>query len=209
MRLRLDERERLLKVTHPRSVRASAALAWAATQKPWVEEQLGRVLAAEPLVPGAKIPLEGVEVELRWCAKAPRTPSLEAGVLTCGGPQAAFPRRVEQFLRRRALEILSKETAEISAKAGVRPASVAVGDAKTRWGSCSSSGAIRYSWRLILAPPEARRFVVAHEVAHLKHLDHGPRFRALESALYGERVRDAEALLRSSAPRLRRIGLAA
>jgi predicted metal-dependent hydrolase len=68
---------------------------------------------------------------------------------------------------------------------------------------------VRYSWRLILAPPEARRFVVAHEVAHLKHLDHGRRFKALERELFDGDVAAAERLLRSSAPRLRRIAVAA
>jgi len=65
MRLRLDEREQLLKVTHPRSVRASAALAWAASQKLWVEQQLDRALPPEPFVPGAVIPIEGTEVAER------------------------------------------------------------------------------------------------------------------------------------------------
>ena len=60
---------------------------------------------------------------------------------------------------------------------------------------------------MILAPPEARRFVVAHEVAHLKHLDHGRDFKALERELFGGDVRRAQSLLRSHNPRLRRIGL--
>ena len=208
MRLRFDERERLLKVTHPRGVRASAALAWAVSQKAWVEEQLERTLPAEPLVPGAVIPIEGVGVELVWREGAPRTPSLWDGKLVCGGPEAGFPKRIEQYLKRLALEALSRETAEIAERAGLRAVSVKIGDARTRWGSCSSKGAVRYSWRLILAPPEARRFVVAHEVAHLKHLDHGRDFKALERELFDGDVAAAERLLRSSAPRLRRIAVA-
>jgi predicted metal-dependent hydrolase len=207
MHLRLDERERLLKVTHPRSVRPAAALAWAACQKRWVEEQLGRLLPPEPLVCGATIPIKGLPVELRWASGAPRIPVLDAGTLTCGGQKRSFGRQIEQFLKRLALDVLSRDTAEIAARAGLRPASVAVGDARTRWGSCSSTGSIRFSWRLILAPPEARRFVVAHEVAHLMYLNHGPAFRALERNLYGRDVREAEALLRSVGPRLRRIGV--
>jgi predicted metal-dependent hydrolase len=85
--------------------------------------------------------------------------------------------------------------------------SVSVGDARTRWGSCSSKGAIRYSWRLILAPPEVRRYVVAHEVAHLRHLDHSKQFKALEQELFGGDTRPAETLLRRWSPRLRRIGV--
>ena len=207
IRLRFDERERLLKVTHPRHVRPSAALDWAVSQKEWVEQQLHRELPAEPFVPGAVIPVDGRGLELEWRGAAPRTPAIEGDRLVCGGPEAGFGRRIERFLKRLALETLSRETAEMAARAGVNASAVAVGDPRTRWGSCSSNGAIRYSWRLILAPPDARRFVVAHEVAHLRHLDHGRDFKALERELFGGDVRRAQSLLRTHNPRLRRIGL--
>ena len=208
MRLRLDERQRLLKVTHPCHVRASAALAWAASQKQWVANQLERTLPAEPFVPGAVIPVDGREVELCWSESSPRTPRLAGSRLVCGGSETGFARRVEAFLRGLALERLSEETRRIADAAGVRAVSVSVGDARTSWGSCSGHGRIRYSWRLILAPPIARRFVVAHEVAHLKHLNHGRDFKALERVLFGGDTGEAEALLRSCGPRLRRIGIA-
>ncbi len=207
MRLRFDDRERLLKVTHPRHVRPGAALAWAVSQRRWVDEQMARLLPPEPLIPGAVIPVEGVDVELCW-TPGPRRVESADGKLVCGGPRSSFSRRVERYLRKRALETLSSETAAIAAKAGLRAVSVSVGDARTRWGSCTSSGAIRYSWRLILAPAEARRFVVAHEVAHLKHLNHGSEFKALERELFGGPTARAAALLRSAGPRLHRIGLA-
>ena len=66
----------------------------------------------------------------------------------------------------------------------------------SRWGSCSASGAIRYNWRLILAPPHLLRWVVAHEVAHRRHMNHGPAFQALEAELYGGDVAAARAELR-------------
>jgi predicted metal-dependent hydrolase len=83
---------------------------------------------------------------------------------------------------------------------------VSVGDAGSRWGSCSSQGRIRLSWRLILAPPQVRRYVVAHEVAHLVHLNHGREFKALEARLLGPGVAEAKAALCRVGPRLRRIG---
>lgn len=208
MRLRLDEREQVLKLTHPRGVRAAAALEWAASQKQWVERQLDSVPPAEPFEPGAVIPVEGENVELRWVADAPRTPDFDDGALICGGPLEAFPRRIESFLRKRALDLLSAETARIAERAGLRATSVRVGDARARWGSCSSKGAVRFSWRLIFAPAEVRRYVVAHEVAHLAHLNHGPEFRAFERTLFGGDTSAAERLLRSVGPRLRRIGVA-
>ena len=207
MRLRVDERDRVLKLTHPRDVRPAAALAWAVSQKKWVEEQLDRGLPAEPFAPGAVIPVEGVETKLHWSSDLPRMPVLADGRLSCGGPEAGFARRIELFLKRRALAMLSLETAQVAAQAGVSATSVSIGDARSRWGSCSSSGAIRYSWRLILAPPDVRRFVVVHEVAHLKHLNHGSEFKAFERALFGTETAGAEALLRRWGPRLRRVGL--
>ena len=141
-----------------------------------------------------------------WDQAASRTPKLAFNKLTGGGPHEGFAGRIERFLKRHALELLSRETAEFAALAGVTPASVSVGDAGTRWGSCSSSRRIRYSWRLVFASIEARRFVVAHEVAHLVHLNHGAEFKALERKLYGGDVDAARALLRRVGPRLRRLG---
>ncbi|HET9810201.1 MAG TPA: YgjP-like metallopeptidase domain-containing protein [Sphingomicrobium sp.] len=207
LRLRLDEREQVLKLTYPSRMRAAAALAWAATQRAWVDRQLDRLLPVEPFEPGAVITIDGCEIELCWHEAAPRRGLIADGRLTIGGPREAFGRRVERFLKDHALEILSTETAQMADSARLSVHSVSVGDARTRWGSCSSSGRIRYSWRLILAPPEARRYVVAHEVAHLRHLDHGAGFKAFERLLFGGETVAAQALLREAAPRLRRIGL--
>ena len=206
LRLRYDDRRNLLTLTGPARMDRKKALAWAAEQSGWVDAQLRARLADEPFEPGAVVPVDGVDTLLIWSEGAPRTPSLEQARLVCGGPRAGFERRIETFLRRLALATLSRETAELAAEAGLTVRSVSVGDASTRWGSCSSQGGIRYSWRLIMAPREVRRLVVAHEVAHVGHLDHGPAFKALEARLFDGDVAAARALLRTSGPRLRRLG---
>lgn len=206
LRLRFDADRNLLTLTCPARASLKDALAWVAGQKPWIDAQIATALPSEPLVPGATIPFGVVEVRLAWDAAWPRTPRLENAELRCGGPRAGFERRVERFLRERALATLSGDTSHYAALAGVKPRSVSVGDAGTRWGSCSSEGRIRYNWRLILAPEAARRYVAAHEVAHLVHLDHGPRFKALEARLYGPGVTRAKRLLVRHGPRLKRIG---
>lgn len=206
LRLRFDEASGRLKLTCPWRTSRRRALAWALDQREWIEAQLARAEPAQPFAPGAFFPLEGEEVRIVWDAAAPRIPRLADGELRCGGPEAGLPRRIEQFLKRRALDAMSAEVADYAAAAGVAAKSVAVGDAGTRWGSCSSEGRIRLSWRLILAPPNVRRFVVAHEVAHLVHLDHSARFKALEARLYGPSLSEAKAALRRIGPRLKRIG---
>jgi predicted metal-dependent hydrolase len=206
LRLRYDEIRRLLKLTCPPRMSRRQALAWAAEQNSWVNAQIEAAGDLEPLVPGALIPFEGEEVRLVWSPDLARTPRMRDRDIVCGGPESAFPRQIAAFLKKRALETLSSETAHYAGRAGVTARAVAIGDAGTRWGSCSSAGRIRFNWRLILAPPAARRFVVAHEVAHLVHLNHGPEFKSLEASLFEGDVNAARALLRRHGPRLKRIG---
>jgi predicted metal-dependent hydrolase len=206
LRLRFDERSGTLKLTCPARTSRRSALAWALQQRDWIESQIARASPAEPFIPGALIPVEGQDRRIVWSEADPRTPVLIEGELRCGGPADGIARRVEAFLKRHAARTMSAEVAEFCALAGVHASTVSVGDAATRWGSCSSRGAIRLNWRLILAPPQVRRYVVAHEVAHLRHLNHGSEFKALEAELFGPGLARAKAILRSLGPRLRRIG---
>jgi len=207
LRLRFDEAAGILKLTCPSRTSRRAALAWALDQREWIEAQLARAAPAEPFVAGASIPIEGRDIRIVWREDWPRAPVLIDGELQCGGPEHGLARRIDAFLKQRARDTMSRDIAGFAAAAGTIPRSVAVGDAATRWGSCSSEGRIRMSWRLILAPPEVRRYVAAHEVAHLVHLNHGPEFKALEARLFGPGVAQAKAALRRIGPRLRRIGL--
>jgi len=206
LRLRFDEGSGTLRLTCPLRTSRRSALAWALDQREWIDAQVARAEPGEPFEDGATIPIEGEEVRIAWDSSARRTPEIVDGELRVGGSEAGLSRRVELFLKRRALDIMSREVADYAVAADVTPSSVSVGDAGTRWGSCSSQGRIRLSWRLILAPPAVRRFVVAHEVAHLVHLDHSARFKALEARLYGPGLAEAKASLRRLGPRLRRLG---
>jgi hypothetical protein len=206
LRLRFDEASGTLKLTCPWRTSRRAALAWALDQREWIEAQLARAEPPEPFVAGAAIPIDGTEIRVVWDPAAPRTPTLADGELRLGGPAEGIARRIELFLKRSALDMMRREVAEYAAAAGATPSSVSVGDAGSRWGSCSSQGRIRLSWRLILAPPNVRRYVVAHEVAHLVHLDHSAGFKALEAKLYGAGLSEAKATLRRIGPRLRRFG---
>jgi len=206
LRLRFDEATGTLRLTCPWRTSRRAALAWALGQREWIDAQIAYAEPGEPFEAGATIPVEGEDVRIVWVPSAPRRPALEDRELRCGGPQDGFARRIEQFLKRRALDVMSLEVAEFAAAAGVSANGVSVGDAGSRWGSCSSNGRIRLSWRLILAPPTVRRFVVAHEVAHLVHLDHSSGFKELEARLYGPGLSEAKSELRRLGPRLRRVG---
>jgi predicted metal-dependent hydrolase len=206
LKLRLDESgERLLLTCPPRSNRR-AALDWAAGQRAWVEARLVEAEPAQPLSPGSVIPVEGRDRRLVWIDGGSRVVILSGELLSCGGSSETFARRIETWLRGYARRVLSSDTSEAAGKAGVTIRRVSIGDAGTRWGSCSESGSIRYNWRLILAPTHVRRWVVAHEVAHRVHMNHSSAFKALEAQLFDGDVAAARLLLRRIGPRLKRIG---
>jgi len=206
LRLRYDEARGILKLTCPARTSRRSALSWALDQRDWIENQLAQSSPLEPFEPDAIIPIGGSDVRLVWAEREPRTPRLHEGELCSGGPRAGFERRITAFLKRLALDTMSAEAAEFAAIAGVTARAISVGDPSSRWGSCTSEGKIRLSWRLIMAPPEARRHVVSHEVAHLVHLNHGAAFKALEARLFGPGLAKAKTALRRAGPRLRRLG---
>ena len=206
LKLRLAETGEMLLLTCPPRSSRRAALEWAASQRDWVEARIAESEPERPLAPGIVIPVEGVDTRLEWLAEGPRSVVWRDGALGCGGPREAFARRIESWLRDRARDVLSADTADAARKAGVSVRRVSIGDAGSRWGSCSASGGIRYNWRLVLAPPEVRRWVVAHEVAHRLHMNHGPAFKAAETALFDGDAAAARLLLRRLGPGLRRIG---
>ena len=205
MRLRVDPRTAQVLLTIPRRASRERALEWAAGQREWVERQLALIEPAESIVPDSEIPLEGIPHRIDWSAERSRLPRLVEGRIVAGGPIDTLQPRVLRWLKRHALELLARETAEFAAKAEVVVTRVAIGDPRSRWGSCSSSGAIRYSWRLILAPDWVRRATVAHEVAHRVHMNHGPDFHALVETLFGRDPGPARLWLRRNGAALHRI----
>ena len=205
-KLAVDAASGRARLTLPPRAPLRPALAWAEGQGAWIAAQRARLPAARPLVDGATIPVEDGVLTIAWAPEARRAPVAEGGRLLVGGPIEAVPRRVETWLRARALLRLSEDTAVYAARAGVTVARVAVGDPRGRWGSCAASGAIRYSWRLICAPVAVRHQVVAHEVAHRVHMHHGPVFHALVAELYEADPAPPRAWLREHGAALHRIG---
>ena len=99
------------------------------------------------------------------------------------GEAAFLVRRLLAFLREEARTRLGAGLDALSRQAGLRPTRLTVRDTRSRWGSCTADGAIMLCWRLIMAPPEVQHYVMAHELAHLRHMNHGPDFWMLVDRL--------------------------
>lgn len=208
MKLAFDPASGRVRLVLPTRAKLAVGLAWVEEHRGWIAQQQAKLPAGQPFEPGAVIPIGGNDVALFWDEAAPRTPRLAGRRLTIGGPRDGFEGRVLRWLRREALRVLSLETAEYAARAGVTVSAVGVGDTRSRWGSCASSGAIRYSWRLILAPAAVRRATVAHEVAHRVHMNHSPAFHALVAELYGRDPTPERRWLKTNGARLHWYGRA-
>lgn len=196
-RLSVDPASGTARLTVPARAAIKPALAWAQGKAAWIAEQRARLPAPRPFVDGAVLPVADHDVTIVREEGARRALMRDGSRLLVAGPEESVARRVEAWLRQLALALLAAETRAYAAKAGVGVAQVAVGDARGRWGSCASSGIIRYSWRLILAPGHVRRATVAHEVAHRVHMNHGPAFHALVADLYEGDPAPARAWLRA------------
>ncbi len=185
MKLSLDPVTGRARLTLPRRAALGPALTWAEGKTAWLAAQRARLPEARPFAPGAVLPVADQMLTIAWTEGPGRSVRRAGDALLAQGPLDTLPRRVEAWLRREALLLLSRETAAFAALAGVAVTKVAVGDPRGRWGSCASSGVIRYSWRLLLAPGWVRCATVAHEVAHRVHMNHGPAFHALVADLLG------------------------
>jgi predicted metal-dependent hydrolase len=195
-KLSVDPASGRIRLTLPPRASVREALRWAEQQQGWIDAQRARLPEARPFVPGAEIPFDDAMLTIDWDEAAPRRVDRIGDRLRVGGPAERVPARVLAWLKREALRVLSDETAEFAARAGVRVSGVGIGDARGRWGSCASHGMIRYSWRLILAPRFVRRATVAHEVAHRIHMNHGPAFQALVGELDEHDPAESRAWLR-------------
>lgn len=170
----------------------------------WVLRQVERLAPALEFRDGAAVPLGGVAHAVRHDPAA-RVSRIEEGVLVVGGAAEAVGRRVERLLRGEALRRLSARVMHHAEALGVRPKAVRLKDTRSRWGSCSPDRTLSFTWRLVMAPPWVLDYVVAHEVAHLREMNHSDRFWALCESRTPHREA-ATAWLKRHGPELLRAG---
>jgi predicted metal-dependent hydrolase len=206
MRLSVDPRDGSVRLTLPRRAQVDHGLRWAETKRGWIEAQLARLPVAMPIVNRMRFEVAGETLELDWSAHHPRKPLRSEGHLQIGGPAERLEARLLRWLKDEARVLFNLETQEFASKIGAFVPPIGIGDPVSRWGSCAATGQIRYSWRLILAPPFVRRATIAHEVAHRVHMNHGPAFHALVKEILGEDPAPARQWLRANGSALHWFG---
>ncbi len=209
LRVRAASRDALL--TMPARGTLKAAHEFAERNAAWIGVRLARLPQPIAFAPGAMTPIRGVEHRIAHRPLARGVVWLEAsgdGPLLCvAGEAPHVPRRVADYLKREARRDLEAAVARHAGALALKPRRIALRDTTSRWGSCSSTGALNFSWRLILAPTYVLDYLAAHEVAHVKHMNHSPLFWALTRRLFAETDK-AEAWLKAHGAGLHRFGAA-
>jgi predicted metal-dependent hydrolase len=187
--LRIDAAARTIELVLPRGIPAEHGLKFLDAQRGWIAARLDALPQTVPFVEGALVPVFGVPHRIRHFddPKAPPVTIVDGEIRVRGEP-AHLPRRVRDHLAHLAARELARRARDHAARIDKRVARVTVRDTKSRWGSCSSTGNLSFSWRLVFAPEDVVDYVVAHEVAHLAEMNHGPRFWKLVRSLTPDTV---------------------
>ena len=170
--LRVSSLDGRVTMTVPKSVSLRDAQGFAEEKADWIAKAVGRCHAPVDIIPGANVPIEGTSYEVAHGSK--RRAQLDGTTLLLpkGREVPALVAYLKLLARDRLMESVTRHAAALGRDFG----RITLRDTRSRWGSCSSEGNLMFSWRLIMAAPDVLDYVAAHEVAHLQHMDHSPRF---------------------------------
>lgn len=209
LRVRAATRDVLL--TMPARSSLKSAREFAERHAAWIGARLARLPLPVAFAPNAVTPLRGLDHKIVHRPSQRGVVWTEisvAGPLICvSGEAPHIARRVGDFLKKEARTDLEAAVARHADRLAVSPRRIVLRDTASRWGSCSSTGALNFSWRLILAPPFVLDYLAAHEVAHIVHMNHSPMFWKLTRRIFPETER-AEAWLKAHGAGLHRFGVA-
>jgi predicted metal-dependent hydrolase len=204
MSLRLDPQGGVV-VVLPVGVPVAEAERFARRQRDWITGRLAALPDRIPLVPGTSVPLLGVPHSIFHAPQARRGVWVEDGRLHVSGQAEHAGRRVLDFMKGEARRQIAPRCQSLAERIAARVGRLSLRDTRSRWGSCSAQGDLAFSWRLVMAPDWVLAYVVAHEVAHLAELNHGPRFWSVVEDLAGDPA-PARAWLKLHGPELHRYG---
>jgi predicted metal-dependent hydrolase len=178
--LRIDSSGRGLRITVPPGLRRGEVEKFLDRHQDWLEQRLAKVPNRPQVRPGIKIPVRGVPHRIVHEPSKRGTVTLsrdERGpLMIVHGDRVHLPRRIADFLKREAKREIEALVVKHTGAVGKRAKAIRFKDTSSRWGSCTSDGSLSFSWRIMMAPRPVINYLVAHEVAHLKEMNHGPKF---------------------------------
>jgi predicted metal-dependent hydrolase len=191
--LRIDTGGRGLRITVPPGVARREVDRFLNRHQDWLEQRLAKVPRRPNVRPGIKLPIRGVPHRIvhEPGTRGTVTASKKTGepLLTVHGEREHLSRRITDFLKRQAKRDIEALVEKHTTTIRKRAKAIRYRDTVSRWGSCTSEGNLSFSWRIMMAPPAVIDYLVAHEVAHLKEMNHGAKFWTLCEKLCPETER--------------------
>ena len=203
--LRVDPRDGRCILVLPPHASKRDALAFARRNAAWIRERQSRVPPKMALAPGTVLPYRGIERTIEHDAGSRDPVRLTDGRIVVGGRATGIETALRRWLVAAARTRIEAAVGILADRVERQPGRITIRDTRSRWGSCAANGNLSFCWRLILAPDRVLDYVVAHEIAHLEEMNHGPRFWSLVERLHGPWHADSEWLARHGA-RLHRYG---
>jgi hypothetical protein len=208
--LRVSRTRRAVIVTLPLQCDLDEAGTFLNRHIDWVRARLDSLPNHVPFEDAAAMPLRGIPHAIAFSgSKSLRAISIERNgsrsTIVVPGDKDLAANRLTRWLFEEAKRDLAASVEKHARPLSLRIKRIAVRDQTSRWGSCSTTGGLSFSWRLILAPPFVLDYVAAHEVAHLIEMNHGPRFWALVKKISPE-FETAKQWLQVLGPDLHRYG---
>lgn len=193
--LRISQLDGRVTLTMPARLAEREALDFARTKQDWIRKHLAARGADIEVAPGTELPIGGQMVQV--VPGQGRKVVLGQDGIAVPGPPERTGRKLSAYLKEIARDRLAGACDDYAARLGRPFERITLRDTRSRWGSCTSEGALMFSWRLIMMPPEVLDYVAAHEVAHLAQMNHSPAFWAEVERIYGP-YRDARGWLRKN-----------
>ncbi|MEH6404362.1 MAG: SprT family zinc-dependent metalloprotease [Sneathiella sp.] len=185
MKLRISATRQVTLVL-PKSVSIKKGLVFLEREKPWIAEQVSKIQPPIAFENGALIPIQGKNYQICHVPDRRGLVWIEGDKLFVAGSAERVSRRVKAWVLREVKRVISEKALAYAEEIQVDVRRIAIKDQKSRWGSCSSSGNLNFSWRLFLMPETILDYVVVHEVAHLRHMNHSAEFWSLVKSVYPE-----------------------
>jgi predicted metal-dependent hydrolase len=205
LRLRIDPYDGIPKISAPPNLSMMTIKRFAQEKIAWITAELDALPPRKGLANDSCIPILGVDHTILHCPEARRGVWCQGKTICVSGQAEYLERRVQDWLKLKANKIITPIAMDYARVIKKKISGITIKNTKSRWGSCSNTGRISFTWQLIMTPEQVMKYVIAHEVCHLEEFNHSEAFWRLVERIFGKYESEKD-WLKKNGPTLYRYG---